>query len=107
MRATGRPNSDSSAAPRIRADLGLPYISVSGYIDLGQAYDLPKIWRYNNFQYTDALTWIHGRHSLKFGGDFLRFQYFNKDYQDLRGRMTFLGRFTTNPMADFLLGYAQ
>jgi TonB-dependent Receptor Plug Domain. len=88
-------------------DLGLPYISVSGYIDLGQAYDLPKLWRYNNFQYTDALTWIHGRHALKFGGDFLRYQYFNKDYQDLRGRLTFLGRFTNNPMADFLLGYAQ
>jgi outer membrane receptor protein involved in Fe transport len=88
-------------------DLGLPYISVSGYIDLGQAYDLPKIWRYNNYQYADAVTWIHGRHTAKFGGDFLRYQYFNNDYQDLRGRMTFLGRFTNDPMADFLLGYAQ
>jgi outer membrane receptor protein involved in Fe transport len=88
-------------------DLGLPYISVSGYIDLGQAYDLPKIWSYNNFQYTDSITWIHGRHNLKFGGDFLHYQYFNHDYQDLRGRMTFLGRFTNDPMADFLLGYAQ
>jgi outer membrane receptor protein involved in Fe transport len=89
------------------ADLGLPYISVSGYIDLGQAYDLPKIWRYNNYQYNDAITWVHGRHTVKFGGDFLRYQYFNKDYADLRGRMTFLGRFTTDPMADFLLGYVQ
>src|SRR5262249_20106349 len=85
----------------------LPYITVSGYIDLGQAYDLPKIWRYNNYQYADALTWIHGRHTVKFGADFLRYQYFNNDYQDLRGRMTFLGRFTSDPMADFLLGYAQ
>jgi hypothetical protein len=88
-------------------DLGLPYISVSGYIDLGQAYDLPKIWTYNNFQYADAITWIRGRHTLKFGGDFLHYQYFNHDYADLRGRMTFLGRFTTDPMADFVLGYAQ
>jgi outer membrane receptor protein involved in Fe transport len=88
-------------------DLGLPYITVSGYIDLGQAYDLPKIWRYNNYQYADAMTWIHGRHAVKFGGDFLRYQYFTKDYADLRGRLSFLGRFTNDPMADFLLGYAQ
>ena len=88
-------------------DLGLPYIAVSGYIDLGQAYDLPKVWAYNNYQYADSLTWIHGRHNLKFGGDFLHYQYFNHDYADLRGRMTFLGRFTNDPMADFLLGYAQ
>jgi outer membrane receptor protein involved in Fe transport len=88
-------------------DLGLPYISVSGYIDLGQAYDLPKVWAYNNYQYADSVTWIHGRHTVKFGGDFLHYQYFNHDYADLRGRMTFLGRFTNDPMADFLLGYAQ
>ena len=88
-------------------DLGLPYISVSGYIDLGQAYDLPKIWSYNNFQDTDSMTWIHGRHTVKFGGDFLHYQYFNHDYEDLRGRLTFLGRFTNDPMADFMLGYAQ
>lgn len=89
------------------ADLGLPYITVSGYIDLGQAYDLPKIWAYNNYQYTDAMTWIHGRHSVKFGGDFLHYQYFTHDYSDLRGRLNFLGRFTGDPMADFVLGYAQ
>jgi outer membrane receptor protein involved in Fe transport len=96
-----------NGATKNPTDLGLPYISVSGYIDLGQAYDLPKVWAYNNFQYTDAITWIHGRHTAKFGGDFLHYQYFNHDYADLRGRMTFLGRFTNDPMADFLLGYAQ
>ena len=89
------------------ADLGLPYVSVSGYIDLGQAHDLPKIWTYNNFQASDSLTWIKGRHTVKFGGDFLHYQYFNHDYGDLRGRLTFLGRFSNDPMADFVLGYAQ
>ena len=94
-------------ATRNPVDLGLPYITVSGYIDLGQAYDLPKIWSYNNFQYADAVTWIHGRHTVKFGADLLHYQYFNHDYADLRGRMTFLGRFTNDPMADFVMGYAQ
>ena len=88
-------------------DLGLPYMSVSGYVDLGAPYDLPKTWSYNNFGYSDAVTWITGRHALKLGADLLHYQYFNHDYSDLRGRMTFLGRFTNDPMADFVLGYAQ
>lgn len=87
--------------------MGLPQNDVSGYITLGHAYDLPKIWSYNNFQYSDAVTWIHGRHMMKFGGDALHYQYFARQYGDTRGRMTFLGRFTNEPMADFLLGYAQ
>jgi hypothetical protein len=86
-------------------DLGLPYVTVSGYIDLGPPYDLPKVWAYNNFQYADSVTWIHGRHTFKAGGDLLHFQYFNHDYSDLRGRLNFLGRFTNDPMADFTLGY--
>ena len=53
------------------------------------------------------MTWIHGRHAVKFGGDILHYQYYNKYFSDLRGRLTFLGRFTTDPMADFVLGYAQ
>ena len=87
--------------------LGLPQSDVSGYITLGHAYDLPKIWSYNNFQYADALTWIRGKHAIKLGGDFLRFQYFSRQFGDTRGRMTFLGRFTNEPMADFVMGYAQ
>ena len=88
-------------------DLGLPYITVSGYIDLGHPYDLPKIWSWNNYQAADAMTWVHGRHVMKFGGDFLHYQYFTHDYSDLRGRMNFLGRFTNDPVADLVLGYAQ
>ncbi|MEK7751657.1 MAG: carboxypeptidase-like regulatory domain-containing protein, partial [Acidobacteriota bacterium] len=84
---------------------GLPQLDVSGYITLGPAYDYPKIWSFNNYQYASAITWIRGRHSAKFGGDFLRMQYFARQYGDTRGRLTFLGRFTTNPMADLLLGW--
>src|SRR5207248_2050989 len=70
------------------SDLGLPYVDVSGYVGLGQAYDLPKIWTYNNYQLAEAMTWNHGRHNVKFGGDALHYQYYNKGYGDLRGRMT-------------------
>ena len=44
---------------------------------------------------------------MKFGGDFLRAQYFSRNYGDTRGRVNFLGRFTGDPLADFVLGWAD
>jgi hypothetical protein len=87
--------------------MGLPQVEATGYIIVGHAYDLPKIWAFNNYQYSGAVTWVRGRHLVKSGGDFLRFQYFARQYGDTRGRMTFLGRFTGEPLADLMLGYAQ
>ncbi len=84
---------------------GLPELNTSGYIILGPAYDLPKIWSYNNFQYSGSLTWIKGKHNLKAGAEFLRFQYFSRQYGSTRGRLTFLGRNTNEPFADLLLGW--
>jgi outer membrane receptor protein involved in Fe transport len=85
--------------------MGLPQVDVSGYMSIGHAYDLPKVWSYNNYQYSDAITWVHGRHTMKFGGDLLHYQYFGKQYGYTRGRLTFTNRFTGEPMADFLLGF--
>ncbi len=84
---------------------GLPELTASGYMILGPAYDLPKIWSYNNYQYSGALTWIKGKHTLKTGGEFLRIQYFSRQYGSTRGRLTFLGRNTNEPFADLLLGF--
>lgn len=84
---------------------GPPEFNVSGYIILGPAYDIPKLWVYNNYQYTGSLTWITGRHQLKMGGEFLRYQYFSKQYGSTRGRLTFLGRNTNEAFADTLLGW--
>jgi hypothetical protein len=86
---------------------GLPQLEASGYITLGPAYDYPKLWSFNNYQYAGALTWIRGRHTVKLGADFLRMQYFSRQFGDTRGRITFLGRFTNEPMADLVLGWPQ
>ncbi len=84
---------------------GPPYLVLTGYMPLGPAYDIPKIWAVNNYQYAGTMTWIKGAHSFKFGGDFLRMQYFSRSYGDTRGRVNFLGRFTGHPVADFMLGW--
>jgi hypothetical protein len=87
------------------ASRGLPQLDVAGYIPLGPAYDYPKVWSFNNFQYAGSTTWIKGKHTVKFGADFLRMQYFSRNFGDTRGRLTFLGRYTNEPMADVLLGW--
>ena len=84
---------------------GPPYVQVTGYMILGPAYDIPKIWAYNNYQYAASATWIRGRHNMKFGGDFLRYHYFSRSYGDTRGRVSFDGRFTGHSMADYVLGW--
>ncbi|MBM3727161.1 MAG: TonB-dependent receptor [Acidobacteria bacterium] len=84
---------------------GLPEFNASGYIILGPAYDLPKLWSYNNYQHSGAITWIKGKHNLKAGGEFLRIQYFSRQYGNTRGRLTFLGRNTNEPFADVLMGW--
>lgn len=94
----------STTDPNVR---GIPQVDVTGYIPIGPAYDYPKIWAFNNYQYAGTMTWIKGRHNIKFGADFLRMQYFSRQFGDTRGRVTVLGRFTGDPMADFVLGWPQ
>lgn len=96
----GFPGGTTNVAAR-----GLPQFEATGYILLGPAYDLPKVWTFNNYQYSGAATKIHAAHTFKFGGDFLRMQYFSRNYGDTRGRLTFNGRFTGETMADMLLGW--
>jgi hypothetical protein len=86
---------------------GLPYIEVTSIMPLGPAYDIPKIWSYNNYQYNAGLTWIRGRHTFKYGADFLRTQYFSRNYGDTRGRVNFDGRFSGLALSDFVLGWAN
>ncbi len=60
-----------------------------------------------NLQITDNLTWVVGRHTLKFGGDFRKIG--TQDTLgfiggDDAGSFSFDGTFTGNGFADFLLG---
>ncbi len=86
---------------------GPPYVQITSYMILGPAYDIPKIWAYNNYQYTATAAWIRGRHNTRFGFDYLRAQYFSRNYGDTRGRISFDGSFTRFSVADFMLGWIR
>jgi hypothetical protein len=89
-------------------DWGMPVISISGFSSLTHNGNNRYFYHDRNRQFTDSLTSIVGRHTLKFGID-VRHQY--PDVQNvplgLYGQFSFNGVFTGNPYADFLLGLSQ
>lgn len=93
------------------AAAGLPSFNVQGYFGGGTAAlgdpQQPFVDRVNHvWQFADDLTWVTGRHSLKFGIDVrreaMRIAFINRPNGDL----TFNGSLSGNAAADFLLGVA-
>ncbi|MGH9408956.1 MAG: TonB-dependent receptor [Vicinamibacterales bacterium] len=90
---------------------GFPGISVTGFFGgsglgrIGSPDFLPKFQHTNEFEYIDTLSWLHGNHALKFGGNIIApmTDHF-LDVPAMRGSFTFSGGFTGNGLADFLLG---
>jgi len=94
---------------------GLPAIRPTGYASLGANTPIPSISQNTNYQLTDNLTYIKGRHSMKFGFQVIRRHLNFFESQDpARGFFNFNGEFTNNgagqgghSIASLLLGYPQ
>ena len=91
---------------------GIPAINVPGFADMGDS-DIfqPQIRKNHTFQITDNVASIHGRHTLKFGGDYRRLRLFYLVEDFGQGIFSFSGDPVTgagsasgNAFADFLLG---
>jgi hypothetical protein len=55
---------------------GVPSVTIPGYTTIGDDnFFLPMRLRDNGFQTVDNLTWVRGRHNLKFGGEIRRGQF--------------------------------
>jgi hypothetical protein len=86
-------------------DWGLSLITVSGFSPLGHEFNNPQEGLTDFFQFTDSVTWMHGRHLLKAGGEW---RLVKQDaYRDVqaRGLLQFsqVG-FTGNALGDLLMG---
>ncbi len=95
---------------------GLPFFNVTDYSLVTDSPSLPQVQRDNLWHGSQSLSRSFGRHTLKFGGDFLRFNlnYLQSDLT--RGRYDYSGVFTSqdgfgevggDAFADFLLGFPQ
>jgi len=68
---------------------GLPFISISGGVVIGDNFEgeLPQVG--NVFQWTDNYSKIVGRHSLKFGADVSRARFDQTLYFEINGSYSF------------------
>lgn len=94
---------------------GLPAIRPAGYQFLGANTPVPSISKNTNYQLTDTVTHLVGRHSLKYGFQAIRRHLNFFESQDpARGFFAFNPEFTNNAngqggnsIASLLLGYPQ
>ena len=94
------------------ADFGVPIfqpmpkaiqsLSVSSYFSTG-ANPTAKFPR-TSFSFIDDVRWVHGKHSLAFGGLFEKDQLNMVNVLGEPGTFTFSGDTTGNALADFMLG---
>ena len=91
--------------PKGSAIPGLSFSGSSGITSISGRRQEPL--KEGTIQVADNLTWLRGRHTLKFGFDVRAYRlgdYSNFDGADNFGNFYFNGAFTGSDIADFLLG---
>jgi hypothetical protein len=81
-------------------DIGsFPDFGWSGYAGLsGSSFDQrPKTQDRYTLEFTDNVTWIKGRHVVKFGTKIRHYQWLGTDSKNYMGNWTFNGQNTQNP----------
>lgn len=112
-------------APDIAAVQGLPTFAIAGVATLGTtgpgnlptpatgSGNLPIDKQGRTIQVDDNVSWVHGRHTVKFGFDFQQVTLYANSTLQARPNFDFTGVYTQNPQgragtgsgfADFLLG---
>lgn len=90
--------------PTLPEAVGPPFIHVSGYASVGNPVTGPRNTFQNTFDLSGSLSWIHGRHELKFGGGYRRDQINALQGIATNGFFVFAGFPFSDPFASFLSG---
>lgn len=94
---------------------GLTRIS-TGFEGIGDSGGRPAVIVSENYQWNEALTYVHGSHTFKFGGELARRRYNLFQFNDIHGTLNFGTIYTSNPvqpsgtggaLAEVLLGVPQ
>jgi len=93
---------------------GVPNIGLSVYTGLSEQQ--PSFSLAQTISLSETLSWIHGKHNMRYGGDYRRVHRDSLSGSNPTGNFTFSGLFTENAsgdaatgsaLADFLLGLPQ
>jgi outer membrane receptor protein involved in Fe transport len=90
--------------PSLDAALGRPFIQVAGFASVGDPITGPRNTYQNTFDINGSLTWIRGRHELKFGGGYGHDRLNVLQGIATNGFFVFVNAPLTNPFASFLIG---
>ena len=111
---------DGTALNQSPLNYGLPQVALSDLTGLNQQQ--PNLSLSQTISFSETLSWIHGKHNLRFGGDYRRVHRDFLGGSNATGSFTFTGLFTEAPgttsvgnsapasgsaLADFLLGLPQ
>jgi trimeric autotransporter adhesin len=106
---------DITVPNNVPLNYGIPDISLSNGIQ-GLSETQPSFSISQTIAFSEVLSWIHGKHNVRFGGDYRRV---HRDFlagSNATGNFAFTGLFTEDPaqdpttgssIADFLLGLPQ
>lgn len=94
-------------------NFGLPNVQLSNIAGLSEQQ--PKFAIAQTISFSETLAWIHGKHNLRFGGDYRRVHNDFLSSSNATGTFVFTGLFTQtgtdqntgSALADFLLGLPQ
>ena len=83
---------------------GVPVFQISGFTNVGECNDCPFVNWNTTFQLSDGFSWTKGKHNVKIGGEYRRVRYNQIGAVVPRGRFTWNGQYSGEPMADMMLG---
>ena len=87
---------------------GLPSLNIKGFNPIGTFSGTPKlIGPLYNYDFTDDVSYLRGRHAFKFGGEFIEMKVTAGTFRTGRGLFKFNGNKTfagSTPLEDFLAG---
>lgn len=98
--------------PQVDSLTGLPFFNLTSYSALGDRIQTPNPKAAEVFQINDNFSYVRGRHTMNFGGEYWRLSTFAGTANLARGSFDFNGQFTSrspgqgtgNAVADLLLG---
>ncbi|KAA6456647.1 hypothetical protein DYQ86_24590 [Acidobacteria bacterium AB60] len=90
--------------PSLDVAAGPPFIQVNGYSTVGDPITGPRNSYENVFDYSGSLTWVRGKHELKFGGGYQHQQIDVLQGIATNGFFVFVPFPVTDAFASFLTG---
>ncbi|HKF49110.1 MAG TPA: carboxypeptidase regulatory-like domain-containing protein [Terracidiphilus sp.] len=94
-----------SALNKSPLNYGVPSVTLSSFTGISEAQ--PSFSIAQTISLSETLSWIHGKHNLRFGGDYRRVHRDFLGGNNATGTFFFTGLYTGSAFGDFLLGQPQ